>query len=261
MSLFSVPFRTLVRREIHRYLKVLFQTIFTPLVNSVLYLLIFGVSLGESIKLDSGITYLAFIIPGLVMMACLNNAFQNTSSSIVSGKFAGDIEDWRVVPLTTTAIICALCVGALTRGFLVGFLTFITGEIFYFYTYNDFIYIQHLNLFIVFLIVGGLVFSLIGICVAIWAKSFDEMSAIGSLVLTPLMFLGGVFFSLENLSPFWQQVSLYNPLLYYINGFRYAMLGQSDVSVNLSLLVSMVSLFLSFFVAKYAIGKGSFQRW
>ncbi len=261
MSFFNVSFITLVRREIHRYLKVLFQTIFTPLVNSILYLLIFGVSLGESIKLDSGITYLAFIIPGLVMMACLNNAFQNSSSSIVSGKFSGDVEDWRVVPLTTQGIIWALCVGALTRGFLVGFLTLFVGEVFYYFTYGELIHIQSYLLFFAFLTIGAVVFSLVGIIVAIWAKSFDEMSAVGSLILTPLMFLGGVFFSINNLSPFWQQVSLYNPLLYYINGFRYAMLGEADVAVEMALIVSTLSLFISFFIAKYAIEKGSFQRW
>lgn len=261
MSFLNVSFITLVRREIHRYLKVLFQTIFTPLVNSILYLLIFGVSLGDNIKLQSGITYLAFIIPGLVMMACLNNAFQNSSSSIVSGKFSGDVEDWRVVPLTTQGIIWALCIGALSRGFLVGFLTLIVGELFYYWTYGDIIHIQSYFLFLVFLTVGAIVFSLVGIIVAIWAKTFDEMSAVGSLILTPLMFLGGVFFSIQSLSPFWQQVSLYNPLLYYINGFRFAMLGESDVSLQLCLIVSVLSLFISFFIAKYAIEKGSFQRW
>jgi ABC-2 type transport system permease protein len=209
----SVAFKTLVRREIHRYLKVLFQTIFTPLINSVLYLLIFGVSLGESIKLSSGVTYLAFIIPGLVMMSCLNNAFQNSSSSIVSGKFSGDVEDWKVVPLTSQSIIGALCIGALTRGLLVGSLTLVVGEVFYFFTYNELLILNNSLLFLFFLIVGGLVFSLIGILVAIWAKTFDEMSAIGSLILTPLMFLGGVFFSIKGLSPIWQNISLYNPLL------------------------------------------------
>ncbi len=261
MSFFNIAFKTLVKREIHRYLKVLFQTIFTPLVNSILYLLIFGVSLGESIKLDSGITYLAFIIPGLVMMSCLNNAFQNTSSSIVSGKFSGDTEDWRVVPLTTNSIIWGLCLGALTRGYFVSFLTFITGELFYYCTYDSFIHVQNIFLFLLFLTLGGLVFSLVGIIVAIWAKSFDEMSAIGALILTPLMFLGGVFFSIKNLSPFWQNVSLYNPMLYFINGFRFAMLGESDVSFQTSILVSCLSLFISFFIAKYAIEKGSFKRW
>lgn len=257
----SRPFLTLVRREIHRYLKVLFQTIFTPLINSVLYLLIFGVSLGDSIQLNSGVTYLAFIIPGLVMMSCLNNAFQNTSSSIVSGKFSGDIEDWRVAPLTTYGIIGALCVGALTRGLLVALLTLAVGEVFYYTTYGHFLELQSPTLFILFLIVGGHVFALIGIVVAIWAKSFDEMSAIGSLILTPLMFLGGVFFSIDNLSPFWQRISLYNPLLYFINGVRSSVLGVSDVSIELSISVSLISLVVTFVVAHYAVTKGSFKRW
>ncbi len=261
MGFYSLAFATLVRREIHRYLKVLFQTIFTPLINSVLYLLIFGVSLGESIKLKSGISYLAFIIPGLVMMSCLNNAFQNSSSSIISGKFSGDIEDWRVVPLTSHGIIGALCVGALTRGLLVASLTLLTGELFFYFTYEKYLPIANPALFLLFLIVGGLVFSLVGIMVAIWAKTFDEMSAIGSLILTPLMFLGGVFFSLENLSPFWQNLSLYNPLLYFINGVRFSILGLSDVSLSKSLIISFMSLLFTFLIANYAVTKGSFKRW
>ena len=261
MKFVSVAFQTLLKREIQRYLKVLFQTVFTPLVNSILYLLIFGVSLGESIKLSSGVSYLAFIIPGLVMMSCLNNAFQNSSSSIVGGKFSGDIEDWRVVPLTTMHIVWALCLGALTRGLFVGLLTFIVGQCFYYFEQGYFLGVSHPQWLVLFLFLGGIVFAMVGIVVAIWSKTFDEMSAIGALILTPLMFLGGVFFSLENLSPFWQQVSLYNPLLYFINGVRYSILGISDVPVYTSFGVSIISLIFFVALANISIKKGRFQRW
>ena len=261
MKFVSVAFQTLLKREIRRYFKVLFQTVFTPLVNSLLYLLIFGVSLGDSIDLSSGVSYLAFIIPGLVMMSCLNNSFQNSSSSIVGGKFSGDIEDWKVVPLTTMHIVWALCFGALTRGIFVACLTFILGQCFHYVDQGKFLGVFHPGWLIFFLFLGGTVFAMVGIVVAIWAKTFDEMSAIGALILTPLMFLGGVFFSLENLSPFWQQVSLYNPLLYFVNGVRYSILGVSDVSVYTSFWISVVSLIVSVALANVSIKKGRFQRW
>lgn len=256
-----IPFFSLLDREIKRYLKVLFQTVLTPLVNSSLYLLIFGVSLGNSIQLESGVSYLAFIIPGLVMMACLNNAFQNTSSSVVSGKFSGDVEDWKVSPLTSQQIIWALTLGALTRGLFVGILTYLVGFIFYYITTENILGIAHPFYLLLFLVLGGCVFSMLGIVVAFWAKTFDGMSAVGALILTPLIFLGGVFFSLENLSPFWREVSTYNPLLYFINGVRYGILGISDVSVNTSVVISLVSLVIFFLLSVYTVKIGRFQRW
>lgn len=255
------PFLSLLHREIRRYLKVLFQTVLTPVVNACLYLLIFGVSLGDNIQLHSNITYLAFIIPGLVMMSCLNNAFQNSSSSIVSGKFSGDVEDWKVSPLTSSQIVWALCIGALTRGIFIAILTYFVGQVFYILTYNELLSIAHPMALLFFLVVGGLVFSMLGIIVAFKAKSFDGMSAVSALILTPLMFLGGVFFSLDNLSPFWKHVSIYNPLLYFINGVRYGILGQSDVSVTFASLISAVSLVLFFFISLYTVKTGRFQRW
>lgn len=256
-----IPFFALLNREIQRYLKVLFQTVLTPLVNASLYLLIFGVSLGGSIELSSGVSYLAFIIPGLIMMSCLNNAFQNTSSSVVSGKFSGDVEDWKVSPLTSQQIIWALCIGALTRGLFVGFLTYVVGFVFYYLSTQSFLGIAHPFYLMLFLIIGGLVFAMLGIIVAFWAKTFDGMSAVSALILTPLIFLGGVFFSLENLSPFWRSVSVYNPLLYFINGVRFGVLGVSDVGVGTSVVISLFSLVIFFVLSVYTVRTGRFQRW
>lgn len=255
------PFISLLHREISRYFKVLFQTVLTPLVNSSLYLLIFGVSLGGSIQLESGVSYLAFIIPGLVMMSCLNNAFQNTSSSVVSGKFSGDVEDWKISPLTPGQIVWALCLGALTRGLFVAALTFLVGVLFYYISTEQFLGVAHPFLLLLFLIIGGFSFAMIGIVVAFWAKTFDGMSAVGALLLTPLIFLGGVFFSLENLSPFWREISTYNPLLYFINGVRYGILGISDVQVGEALMISITSLVIFFFLSIYTVRTGRFQRW
>lgn len=254
-------FVALYSREMQRFLKVIFQTVFTPLINSALYLLIFGVSLGRNITLDHPVSYLAFLIPGLVMMGVLNNAFQNSSSSIVSGKFSGDLEDLKVVPVSTTMIVWALAIGGLTRGVLVGLITFGVGEIFSLIVEGKWIAVEHPMALMFFLTVGGLAFAKLGIAIAFWAKSFDQLSAVGSFVLLPLIYLGGVFFSMEGLHPIWQTVSRFNPVLYLINGVRYGILGVADVQIGTAALVSV--LFLVFFhvLGLKALKTGSYARW
>ena len=255
------PFITLYYREVRRFMKVIVQTIFAPIVSSGLYLLIFGVSLGKSIQLQNGLSYLAFLIPGLVMMSVLNNAFQNASSSIVSGKFSGDLEDWRTSPLNIYAILWALAFGGLTRGVIVGLITLCVGEAFYFTMNGHLLVPENAGLLFTFLLIGGLSFSMFGISVAFWAKTFDHMSGVGSFVILPLIYLGGVFFSLEGLHPFWQTLSKGNPLLYFINGVRYSMLGVSDVSPQVALTVSIGALLVVHFIALRILKKASYARW
>ncbi|HVK61110.1 MAG TPA: ABC transporter permease [Bdellovibrionales bacterium] len=254
-------FFSLYIREMKRFLKVIFQTVFTPMINSTLYLLIFGVSLGSAIQLDHPISYLAFLIPGLVMMGVLNNAFQNSSSSIVSGKFSGDLEDLKVVPLTPQMIMWAMSIGGLTRGLIVGLITFLVGEVFIFIIEGQLITVAHPLWLLFFLVVGGLTFSKLGIAVAFFAKTFDQLSAVGAFVLLPLIYLGGVFFSLKGLHPFWQTVSSFNPVLYLINGVRYGLLGVTDVSISTAAIVSVVFLFVFHFVGLRSLKHGDYQRW
>jgi ABC-2 type transport system permease protein len=255
------PFITLFWKEIRRYMKVSVQTVLTPAINSALYLIIFGVSLGSSIDTGYDIPYLAFLISGLVMMGCLNNSFQNTASSIVSGKFSGDLEDLKVVPLGTQQIIWAMSLGGITRGLMVSSVNLGVGQLFYYSYYKEFFDIQSPGLLVFFLVVGALVYAKLGIFVAFLSKSFDQMSAVTAFVLQPLSFLGGVFFSLNNLSPFWQEVSLYNPVLYFINGVRLSTLGASDVSLNSAIVVSLISLVLSHLLALFILRKSQFKRW
>ena len=254
-------FVTLYEREMLRFIKVIFQTVFTPLVTSTLYLLIFGVSLGSSIQLKSGISYLAFLIPGLVMMGVLNNAFQNSSSSIVAGKFSGDLEDLKVVPIGPRMIIWALSVGGLTRGLIVGLVTYTVGEVFRFIVDGQLTQVAHPFWLLYFLTVGGLAFAKLGVSIAFWAKSFDQMSAVGSFVLLPLIYLGGVFFSIEGLHPFWQNVAHFNPVLYFINGVRYGMLGLSDVDIATAAWVSFGSMVFFHILGLRALKHGSYTRW
>ncbi len=256
-----IPFVALYRREFARFMKVVFQTVFTPLINATLYLLIFGVSLGQNIVLHNGFPYLAFLIPGLVMMSVLNNAFQNSSSTIVAGKFSGDLEDLRISPLSRTQILWALNLAALTRGLLVGLVTFLVGYVFYFVKVGTALPMAHPFVLLGFLFLGGLIFASLGITVAFLAKSFDQLSAIGAFVLLPLIYLGGVFFSLESLHPVWQLISKANPVLYLINGVRYGILGDSDVSIQVALVVSVVTFVLFYLMALRSLRVGSYQRW
>lgn len=255
------PFFVLVYREIQRFRKVIVQTVITPMINSSLYLLIFGVSLGGHIEIKGGISYLAFLIPGLVMMSCLNNAFQNSSSSIVNAKFTGELEDLRVAPISYNQLIWAYSLGGLVRGFVVGTVTFVIGELFYYFMNHNFLYIEHPLWLLLFMTMGGLAFAQMGMAVAFWARTFDQLSAIGSFVLLPLLYLGGVFFSIEGLHPFWQKLASFNPLLYMINGVRYGVLGVSDVGVGQSFIVSLVFLLVMFVTAWVSLKTASFQRW
>jgi len=254
-------FYALYRREMKRFMKVIFQTIVTPFINSTLYLLIFGLSLGASIRLENGISYLSFLIPGLVMMGVLNNAYQNSSSSVTSGKFSGDLEDLKVVPLSSTMIIWALAAGGLTRGLIVGLITYGVGEAFLYFSEGTFTSIAHPFWLLYFLVVGGLAFAKLGIAIAFWAKSFEQVSAVGSFVLVPLIYLGGVFFSIKGLHPFWQKVSEFNPVLYFINGVRYGFLGVTDVEVLTAAAISLGALAVFYVLGLYALKYGSYSRW
>lgn len=255
------PFLSLFKREVKRFFKVSVQTLFAPLVNSTLYLLIFGVSVGSQIQMSGEIPYLAFIIPGLIMMGCLNNAFTNSSSSIVGTKFSGELEDYKSSPLTLNQIIWALSLGGLLRGLLVSLITFVVGQVFYWFQYEQFLAVAHPLWLLFYLFVGGLSFANFGLSAAIWAKSFDHLSAVGNFILLPLIYLGGVFYSIERLPAFWQKISQLNPLLYLINGVRYSLLGHSDVSHGLSAMSSISMLVIFYVIAKRSLRSGSFHRW
>ncbi len=255
------PFKSLFLKEVTRFWKVFGQTVLTPTVNASLYLLIFGVSLGKSINLESGIAYLAFIIPGLITMATLNNAFQNSSSSILGSKFHGDIIDLKVVPLTLNQIVSAFSLGAIVRGFTVGAVTFLVCQVFHYISEGNLLSVAHPFFLVLFLLMGGVTFGLLGILIGFWAKNFEQVNAVGAFVLLPLIYLGGVFYSLENLHPFWQKISQLNPLLYFVNGVRYSILNHSDVPFTTALLVSVVSLIVLFFLARRSVKRGSFMKW
>jgi ABC-2 type transport system permease protein len=256
-----IPFKTLFCREVARFFKVASQTILTPFISSSLYLTIFGVSLGDRIVMGNDVPYLSFLIPGLVMMGCLNNAFQNTSSSIVSSKFSGELEDLKVAPLSYMQIISALMMAGLLRGMVVAAITLLVGELSFFSVYARWLPIAQPMELLAFLGLGGLAFANLGITVGFWTRSFDQLSAVTGFVLLPLLYLGGVFFSVEHLPKFWKSISLFNPLLYMINGVRHGLLGFSDVDPSRALLISFVAFMVSMGLAFDSLRRGSFQRW
>ena len=256
-----IPFMTLIHREIKRFMKVVIQTVVSPIISSSLYLLIFGVSLGSQVNLKSGIPYSTFLIPGLMIMGLINNSFQNSSSSIVTSKFSGDLEDIRVAPISNNQIIWAMGIGGIIRGTTVALITGIVGLIFHYFMTGNLIPLEHPFLFVLFLVLNGLIFSFCGIFVAFLARTFDQLSAFSTFILIPLTYLGGVFMSIEGLHPFWQKACHLNPVFYLINGFRYSMLGQSDVELMTTIAVSFLALAVTYAMAMYSLVKGSFARW
>jgi ABC-2 type transport system permease protein len=191
----------------------------------------------------------------------MNNAFQNSSSSIVSSKFTGDLEDLAIVPLDRADIIWAMSFACVIRGSIVSLMTFIAGEAFYFFRYQEFLGISHPLWLLYFLVLGGLVFGQLGLMAAFWAKTFDQLSAISAFLLLPLTYLGGVFLSIQHLHPIWQTVAQMNPLFYFINGLRYGMLGVSDVDISISASLTLVAFVVLHIMARRVLSKVSFSRW
>ncbi len=261
-SLTVLPFLALLKKELRRIMKVFGQTVITPVVNSSLYLLIFGVSIGNRLNvMETQVPFLAFLIPGLMMMGLVNNSFQNAASSISISKFHGELEGLKVTPLSVDQTIWAMTIASLLRGLIVAIVVTLTGEVFYYLNEGSFLAIKYPSIVIAFACIGGLTFGLLGVSVGFWAKNFEQLSALGTFVILPLLYLGGVFFSLDSLHPVWQSISKWNPMLYFINGIRYGVLGTADISWKHSLLVSVVSLIVLYIFTRLVVARGNYQRW
>ena len=212
------------------------------------------------VKISDQFSYLEFIIPGLTAMSLINQSFQNGSSSIFSMKITGEIIDIKSTALNIQQIIFGIALSGLLRGLIVSCLTLTIGQLFHFYFEGSFLPLQSILWMIIFLLFGGLVFTMLGFSVGVWSKTFDHIGAIGSFIIQPLIYLGGVWFDLDTLSPFWQKVSIINPVLYFVNGIRYSVLGVSDISVLQAFSFVFLSLFIVYILAYFVAVKGSFQR-
>ena len=232
-------------KEVNRFLRIWVQTLVPPAITMTLYFVIFGNLIGERIGNMNGFSYMAFIVPGLIMMAVITNSYANVSSSFFSAKFQRNIEELLVAPVPNYLIIMGYVGGGVTRGLLVGFLVTLVSLFFVdLHIYNIFILIASI-------LCTSILFSIGGLLNAIFAKTFDDISIIPTFVLTPLTYLGGVFYSISLLPDFWQGVSHFNPIFYMINAFRYGFLGVSDVPLLWSFVV--IGLFIAVGYALVAV--------
>jgi len=233
---------TIVRKESRRVVRIWVQTIVPPAITMTLYFIIFGSLVGSRIGQMDGVPYMTFIAPGLIMMAVITNSFANVVSSFFSSKLMLHLEEMLVAPLAHTTIVLGFVVGGIVRGLLVAALVVVVALFF-----AD-LHVVHPFITFTTILLTAIVFSLAGLFNAIFAKTFDDISIIPTFVLTPLTYLGGVFFSIALLPPFWQKVALANPILYMVNAFRYGMLGSSDIPIGVAYVI-MCSFAVGLFAA------------
>lgn len=247
-----IGYKTMVRKEFVRITRIWSQTLLPPVITTSLYFLIFGGFIGSQVAPIAGYSYMQFIMPGLVMMTLITSAYMNTVSTFYFSKWQRVIDELLVSPMPNWTIIAGFVTGGVLRAFMVGIL--VVGVSMFF---------THLSVFNVFALFSAafltaLLFALAGIVNAIYAKSFDAISIVPNFVLTPLTYLGGVFYSVEVLPPFFRDISYFNPILYMVNAFRYGFLGVSDVSVTLafSIMGALVVALLVWVLVLFKLGVG-----
>jgi ABC-2 type transport system permease protein len=241
-----IAFRTILTKEIRRFTRIWPQTLLPPAITTSLYFMIFGKLIGERVGNISGVSYMDYIVPGIILMSVISHSYANVVSSFYSTKFQRHIEELLVSPVSNWVILLGYVLGGVARGLLVGMV--VTGISL---LYTD-ITVNHLGIAITVAILTATLFALAGFINAIFADSFDAISIIPNFILTPLSYLGGVFYSVSMLPELWQTISLANPILYMINTFRYGLIGVTDIEIRLAfamtggfiLLLTLLSLFL-----------------
>ncbi len=242
--------QTLLYKEVLRFWKVAFQTVAGPVLTAMLYLLIFGHALESHVKVYDQISYTAFLVPGLAMMSLLQNAFANSSSSLIMSKMMGNLVFLLLTPLSYMNWFVAYVGAAVTRGLVVGVGVFAVSALF-----TDLSFVAPLWI-LTFAVMGAALMGTLGLIAGLWAEKFDQLAAFQNFVVMPMTFLSGVFYSIHSLPVFWQGVSHFNPFFYMIDGFRYGFFGVSDVSPWLSLSVVGVSLLVVSCVALHLLRSG-----
>ena len=226
-----IAFETIVTREVRRFSRIWLQTLVPPAITIGLYFVIFGNLVGRRIGEMGGFQYMEFIMPGLIMMSVIQNSYSNVVSSFYSQKFQKTVEELLVAPIPNYIILSGLIVGGMCRGLAVGAIVTLIALIF-----SD-LQIEYPFITVTVILLTSILFSLAGFINAIFANSFDDISIIPTFILTPLIYLGGVFYSVQLLPAFWQFVSGLNPIFYMVNAFRYGILGSSDVDVRWAFLI------------------------
>jgi len=249
-----IGFQTIVNREMSRVLRIWVQTLVPPVITATLYFIIFGNLIGRRVGQMGGYDYIAYIAPGLIMMQVLTNAYTNVVSSFFGAKFGRHIEELMVSPLPNSYIIMGYVAGGVLRGLLVGALVTVVALFF-----TD-LHIQHPLITFSVVLLTAIVFSVAGLINAVYAKKFDDVTIIPTFVLTPLTYLGGVFYSIHMLPDSLQAVSRANPILYMVNAFRYGILGESDISIYTAFTIILLSLVVLYLFALYLLNKGVGMR-
>ncbi|AMG30202.1 ABC transporter permease [Grimontia hollisae] len=249
-KLYWVAFKSLIIKEVTRFTRIWVQTLVPPAITMTLYFIIFGNLIGSRIGEMGGFSYMAYIVPGLIMMSVITNSYSNVASSFFSAKMHRNIEELMVAPVPNYIIIGGYVGGGVARGLAVGLMVSMVSL--FFVDLN----IAHLGVIVATVILTSVVFSLGGLINAVFANSFDDISIIPTFVLTPLTYLGGVFYSLSLLPEFWQGVSKLNPIVYMVNAFRYGFLGVSDVNITTSFAVLGLFVVVLYSLAWYLISRG-----
>jgi ABC-2 type transport system permease protein len=224
-SVYWVAFKTIVTKEILRFARIWVQTVLPPAITMALYFVIFGKLIGSQIGDMEGFRYIDFIVPGLILMSVISNSYANVVASFYSSKFQHNIEELLIAPLPDFIILTGYVAGGVARGVIVG--TVVTAVSMFF---TD-LQIHSYGVTVAVFVLTSILFSIAGFINAVYANSFDDISIVPTFVLTPLTYLGGVFYSISMLPEFWQKVSLANPVLYMVNAFRYGLLGVSDIAM------------------------------
>jgi ABC-2 type transport system permease protein len=245
-----IGFHTLVRREVNRFMRIWTQTLLPSPISIMLYFVIFGNLIGPRIGSMEGYDYIEFIAPGLIMMAVINNAFSNVVASFYGARFQKNIEEMLVAPLSNLTILMGFLIGGTLRGLIVDLIVTCVALIF------TSIYIHSIWIVLASACLTALLFSLLGFLNGMFAKKFDDINIIPTFVLTPLTYLGGIFYSVNLLPDFWRGFSHLNPIFYMVNAFREGMLGVSDVNVGISLGFISVCIILLFSLTLYLMGRG-----
>jgi ABC-2 type transport system permease protein len=246
-----VALETIVVKEFTRIVRIWLQTIVPPAITMTLYFVIFGSLIGRRVGVMEGFDYMQFIAPGLIMMSVITNSYGNVVSSFFGAKFGRHIEEMLVSPMSPSTIILGHVAGGVIRGLLVGGLVTLVALVF-----TDGLTVEHPFVTASMVLLSSVVFSLAGFINAVFAKKFDDIAIVPTFVLTPLTYLGGVFYSISLLPEFWQKVSLMNPILYMVNAFRYGVLGTSDIDIGHAYLIVWVFVVLLFAASLALLKRG-----
>jgi ABC-2 type transport system permease protein len=246
-----IAFGTIVRREITRFMRIWTQTIIPPAITTALYFVIFGRLIGPRVGDVHGVSYMQYIVPGLIMMSIITNSYANVVASFYGSKFQKNLDEMLVSPMPDYIIVLGYAMGGVARGLCVGAVVTLVALLFVGLS------VAHWGVMVSVILLTSMLFSFAGLVNAIFANSFDDINIIPAFVLTPLTYLGGIFYSIDMLPEFWRNLSFVNPILYMVNGFRYGILGVSDMPIAMAYSIITACTVAMFLLCLYLLKRGT----